>query len=163
MIEVLEAVYNYFKNDDGKDANGNWLDDYDHRTYLEILNTDTGNFHKHLIPVRQPELVEENLPIVSFYTVNMPTNKLSPFFKDISVEFDIYTKDATLEGNLKTAKRHFQLLEGKIRPVSNFPYIGRWYHLTEMQLVLANPNIYCYAQRFVTVIKREFLTTGKKK
>jgi hypothetical protein len=162
MKEVLEAIYDYFKNDDAKDDKGNWLDDYDHRTYLELLNTDMDNLHKHLIPTRQPEVIQANLPIVAFYIIDMPLHRLSPFFKDITVEFDIYTNDTTLEQNLDIAKRHFQLLEKKVLS-TNLAYLGKWYHQTEMSLLLSNPNLYCYAQRFVAVVKREYLITKRKK
>lgn len=170
MIEVLQALYNYLKNDNGKDSKGNWLDDYDHLTYLQLLSTDANNFHKHLIPAKQPEILDENLPIVSFYIAGMPpTRWLDRFFKEITVDFDIYTNDNTLEQNLKIAKRQFQLLEDKIIPISYFsypnqlPYIGKWHHLTEMSSVLVNPNLFCYTQRFVTAVKREFLVSKRKK
>ena len=163
MIEVLQALYNYLKNDNGKDSKGNWLDDYDHKTYVELLSTDVNNIHKHLIPAKQPDILDENLPIVSYYSSSTPHLILSRFFKDIIVDFDIYTKDNTLEENLKIARRHYQLLNEKIITIDNFPYIGRWYWMTEMQTVLANPNLYCYTQRFITVVKREFLVTKRSK
>lgn len=163
MLEVLQAIYDYFKNDDAKDNKGNWLDDYDHRTYKEILNADINSFHKHFVPTRQPELIETNMPLVAFYAIDMPSHsRLDRFFKVLTVEFDIYTNDSTLEENLKIAKRNFQLLEGKILDAP-LPYLGKWHHQTELQLFLTIPNFYCYAQRFTTAVKREYLVTKKKK
>ena len=159
MIEILTAIYNELANDNGKDSKGNWLDDYDHRTYLEILGTP---LYKHLVPVKQPELMKENMPIVSFNLSSMPTHRLSPLFKDFVLDFNIYTHDNTLEENLKIAKRHFQLLEGEVISVPELPYIGKWRHVTEMSMPLLNPNFFCYSQRFMTVIKREKLVSRKK-
>ena len=167
MTEILAAIYNKLKNDNGKDSNGDWLDDYDHRTYVEILGTTETDLYKHLVPVKQPELLKENSPIVAFNVSNMPTNRLSVLFKDFVLDFDIYTDDTTFEENLKIAKRHFQLLEGEVTPVGSLtaaelPYIGKWYHVTEMSVPLLNPNFFCYSQRFMTVVKREKLLTRKK-
>ena len=164
MIEILTAVYNKLANDNGKDSKGNWLDDYDHRTYVEILGTP---IYKHLVPVKQPELMKDNMPIVAFSLGNMPTHKLSPLFKDFILDFDIYTNDNTFVENLKIAKRHFQLLEGEVIPVGSstaaeLPYIGKWYHVTEMSVPMLNPNFFCYSQRFITAIKREKLVGRKK-
>ena len=159
MIEILTAIYNELANDNGKDSKGNWLDDYDHRTYVEILGTP---LYKHLVPVKQPELMKENMPIVSFNLSSMPTHRLSPLFKDFVLDFDIYTHDNTFAENLKIAKRHFQLLEGEVISVPELPYIGKWRHITEMQMALLNPNFFCYSQRFMTVIKREKLVSRKK-
>ena len=159
MIEILTAIYNELENDNGKDSKGNWLDDYDHRTYVEILGTP---LYKHLVPVKQPELMKENMPIVSFNLSSMPTHRLSPLFKDFVLDFNIYTHDNTFEENLKIAKRHFQLLEGEVISVPELPYIGKWRHVTEMSMPLLNPNFFCYSQRFMTVIKREKLVSRKK-
>ncbi len=164
MKEILSAVYNKLKNDNAKDSKGNWLDDYDHQTYVEILGTP---LYTHLIPVKQPELMKANMPIVSFSLSSMPTHRLSPLFKDFILDFDIYTDDSTFEENVKIAKRHFQLLEGEVTPVGSssaaeLPYIGKWRHITEMQVPMLNPNFFCYSQRFMTVIKREKLINSKK-
>lgn len=157
----MQAVYDYFKNDDAKDDNGNWLDDYDHRTYCEILGTTADELYKHLVPVRQPEILEENLPIVSFHT-SIRQSRFGPYFKEITLDLDIYTEDNTLEENLKISKRHFQLLESKILSV-NLPYLGKWHLIAEMPLVLMNPDLFCYSQRFITILKREFLVTKRKR
>ena len=163
MIEILEAVYSKLENDNGKDSKGNWLDDYDHRTYVEMMGTP---FYKHLVPAKQPELMKENMPIVAFSTSSMPTHRLSPLFKDFVLDFDIYTHDNTFEENLKIAKRHFQLLEGEVILAlgsrTPLPYIGKWWHVTEMQVPMLNPNFFCYSQRFITAVKREKLVGRRK-
>ncbi len=164
MTEVLQALYEYFKGDTGKDANGNYLDDYQHGTYKSLLGATTANFHKHLIPARQPQLMKDNVPMVAFYIVAAPPHKIAPMFSVITIEFDIYTDDPTLASNMKIAQRHYQLLQENVIPeVVELPYLGKWFHQTEMQLLLSDPAFYCYAQRFIVAVKREFLETGKKR
>jgi len=114
MIEILTALYGYLKADTGKDADGDWLDSSDQRTYVAILGTDAANIHKRLVPSRQPQLTDENLPVVSFYMIGMPVHSTAPEFKNATMQIDIYTQDATLVENLKIARRHFQLLEDHI-------------------------------------------------
>lgn len=164
MTEVLQAIYEYLKNDSGKDAKGNYLDDYQHITYKALLGADDTNIHKHLVPTRQPQLMKENMSMVAFYITSMPPHNIAKIFNIITVEFDIYTDDPTLSINTKIAQRHYQLLQKKIIPTQvTLPYLGKWHHQTEMQLLLNNPNFYCYAQRFVVGVKREFLETKRKK
>jgi len=164
MTEVLQALYEYFRDDDGKDVKGNYLDDYQHITYKALLGATAANFHKHFVPSRQPQLLKDNVPVVAFYTVSMPPHNLAPIFNIITVEFDIYTDDPTLFTNTKIAQRHYQLLQEKIIPTPvTLPYLGKWHHQTEMQLLLNNPNFFCYAQRFIVAVKREFSETKRKK
>ena len=162
MIEVLTALYGYLKADTGKDADGNWLDSSDTRTYAVMLGTTAALIHKHLIPTRQPQLTNDNLPIVSFYMIGMPVNSVAQEFKDATIQIDIYSNDTTLVENLKIARRHFQLLENHIIS-SDLPWLGVWRHSTELQMLLSNPNLYCYSQRFIVPVKREFAETRKKK
>jgi hypothetical protein len=162
MIEVETALYNYLKSDTGKDNHGIWLDSTDQRTYAAMLGATASDIHKHLIPTRQPQVIEDNLPIVSFYTIDMPINSKYPDFKNISIQIDIYSDDVTMVELKKIARRHFQLLDNHTISTS-LPLLGIWRHAGELQTLLSLPNLRCYTQRFVVPVKRYFAETGKKK
>jgi len=163
MEEVLKAVFGYFQNDDGKNSKGEWLDPDDHRTYSEILDVSSENIGEHLVPVKQPRLNDDVMPLVAFYTSNFPIYKPVPMFKTLLLDFDIYTKDNLFVENVKIAKRHFQLLEGYIISIPDVAYGGVWRHVTEFQVPMKNANYFCYTQRFEVPIQRVNRITKLKK
>ena len=160
MIEIKTALYDHFKNDNAKNENGEWYDD-DHRTYLEMLGVTADNFHRRLAPVRQPELLKGNIPIIAYYIINMPQDGQISQLKEVILQLDIYDDDPTLVSIEKIAKRHFQMLDGRVLS-NSLPYLGKWKHITEMDVPLVNPYFFCYTQRFQSYVKRTDGVTGKK-